>query len=244
MHLIPADDARAARWIVAGLPKFGRSVTELVPAAFEAYVRVFHPAYVRDPASTDESPIWMPLPWSEIAAAKGTTAHAGMQLPSVTGDWRSVNGALRGVFDLPPRLGTLPREVAAELATVLSRHTKAPDACWFAVWNGFGGTREDVRHAPLFTVPSRAYYLLHGSIDGIIESACDEPRQQSANIWWPDDRAWCVATEIDLNTTYVGCSTACRDDLLVHDGLEAHTIDPSSAISWRSDELNPAPRTY
>ena len=24
------------------------------------------------------------------------------------------------------------------------------------------------------------------------------------NLWWPDDRAWCVASEIDLDYTLVG----------------------------------------
>ena len=58
---------------------------------------------------------------------------------------------------------------------------------------------------------------------------------QSPSIWWPDDHAWCVATEIDLMTTYVGCSGGCRNDLLAHEGFEAFEVDPIR--DW-GDRLN------
>jgi hypothetical protein len=31
-----------------------------------------------------------------------------------------------------------------------------------------------------------------------------EDWDQSANLWWPDDDAWCVATELDFKSTYIG----------------------------------------
>ena len=64
---------------------------------------------------------------------------------------------------------------------------------------------------------------------------------QSANLWWPDDRAWCVAAEIDLNTTYIGCGDACREAILDESVLEALAIDPVSGIDWKSDPVNPWP---
>jgi hypothetical protein len=110
------------------------------------------------------------------------------------------------------------------------------------VWNGFGiSTREEVRAAPTFVVPAREYHLLHGPVDCITESVLDGLRHQSANIWWPEDRIWCVATEIDLNTTYIGCDDACRDAILALPGVEALEIDPAAGISWLSDTINPAP---
>jgi hypothetical protein len=44
--------------------------------------------------------------------------------------------------------------------------------------------------------------------------------------------------EVDFKTTYIGCSEACRDDLLARPELEADEIDPSCGIDWRSDRLN------
>ena len=62
------------------------------------------------------------------------------------------------------------------------------------------------------------------------------------SLWWPDDRAWCVATEIDLNTTYVGCDEPCRDAILATSEFEALAIDPATGITCASDLLNPTPR--
>lgn len=43
----------------------------------------------------------------------------------------------------------------------------------------------------------------------------------SPNVWWPEDRAWCVATDIDLYDTYVGGSVECVQAVLDHPDLEA-----------------------
>jgi hypothetical protein len=162
-----------------------------------------------------------------------------MQLAALTGSFEFANNPQPGVFDQPPVDGSLPSDLGAQLSAALAAHTTTPDRCWFAVWHGFGGTRADVRSAPTFEVPAREYHLLQGPADCIIESVTDWPREQSPNIWWPDDHAWCVATEIDLNTTYVGCDDACRDAILALPGVEALVIDPAAGISWRSDPLNP-----
>jgi hypothetical protein len=61
----------------------------------------------------------------------------------------------------------------------------------------------------------------------------------SANLWWPDDRAWCVATEIDFNTTYVGGSTAGVEDLLGDARFEAMNTLVTNQITSTSDRLNP-----
>jgi hypothetical protein len=57
-------------------------------------------------------------------------------------------------------------------------------------------------------------------------------------VWWPDDRAWCVATDIDLNSTYIGCDDACRAEILALSEVEALPIDPATGIDYRSDLRN------
>jgi hypothetical protein len=88
--------------------------------------------------------------------------------------------------------------------------------------------------------PGREYHLLGGPLEALSESAV-EPGYQSANLWWPADRARCVATEIDLDTTYIACDLVCRDELLGASEIEALEIEPSSGIDFASDLLNPAP---
>jgi len=53
----------------------------------------------------------------------------------------------------------------------------------------------------------------------------------SAHPWWSEDHAWCVATDIDLMTTYLGASAACVDAVL------ADPIAPT--ISFCGGDLAP-----
>lgn len=227
---MPAADARAADWIVEALRTFAESVTSLVPGGFEAYVRVFHPAYREG----------IRVRWAQIAAASGKKAHRAMQLTAFTGS-RSLYDSLPGVFDEAPEVGSLPVELTEPLIATFSRYTSTPDRCWFAVWDGFGGLLEDVRLAPTFQLPGRRYHLLSGSLDAASETVEDAIGAQSANLWWPDDHAWCVATEIDLNSTYIACNRACADAILALPAIEALPIDPLSGITINSDSLNAVP---
>ena len=218
-------DLSPARWIVESLTDFAKSVNSLVPRGFEGYVRVFHPAQLNGRS----------VSWAEIAAANGKEPHAGMQLNALTGlDDRDVQP---GVFDCSPEEGDLPTDLRRPIVDVLGGHTATADRCWFAYWYGWGGFQPQWGNPPTFATPGREYMLFAGSVD----AALDEPydfRSQSPSIWWPDDHAWCVATEIDLRTTYIGCSNACRVELLARPELEAYEIDPSIGIDWQSDRTN------
>lgn len=219
---------------MAALTDFAKSVNSLVPRGFAAYARVFHPAYA-GPGRTG------PVSWSEIASANGRRAHAAMQLGGITGMGLAAEGhpsAQAGVFDHGPDEGMLPPEIGRPLARVLARHTVTPDVCWLAVWDGFNAPLRRAPNAPAFEVPGRGYLLLRGSVETAPEPVLAAPRSQTANIWWPDDRAWCVSTEIDLRTTYVGGSEQCVADIVGLADVEAFEIDPASGISWSSDLLN------
>ncbi|MDQ6855877.1 MAG: hypothetical protein M3Z57_02230 [Candidatus Dormibacteraeota bacterium] len=178
------------------------------------------------------------MSWQEIAAAHGKQAHAGMQLNALTGSSHFTTHPLPGVFDQPPLIGSLPQDLVAQLAAALGRHTSTPERCWFAIWNGFGAMPPDVRSAPTFATPNRKYHLLAGPV----ASAADVGHPalgQSPNLWWPDDHAWCVATEIDFNTTYIACGDTAREDIVALPALEARPIDPRCGVRWDSDLINP-----
>ena len=65
------------------------------------------------------------------------------------------------------------------------------------------------------------------------------PFNQSANLWWPKDRAWCVHTEIDFNTTYVAGSQGLIDAVLASEKLEAYQLEPTDELV--NDAVNPIP---
>jgi hypothetical protein len=227
--LRPAENASPADWLRASLTTFAESVTSLVPAGFEAYVRVFHPAQRGG----------KPLRWAEIAEQHGRVVHAGMQLAALVGDVR-VEDAPRDFFDDDPP-SELPLDDAAVLARALERHTSTPERCWFAVWHGWHSSLpSQVQKGPTFPLPSREYHLLTGPAAAGAESV--GPWPQPANLWWPEDHAWCVATEIYATSTYIGCSRACADELLARDELEIFEIDPATGVHAFADEVNPPPK--
>jgi len=84
-------------------------------------------------------------------------------------------------------------------------------------------------------LPWRAYFLFSGPIEAVTAFVTDGT-DQTPNLWWPSDRAWCVATEIDLSSTYVGGSRAMIERLLTDKRIEALPADPGARLgeteSW------------
>ena len=62
--------------------------------------------------------------------------------------------------------------------------------------------------------------------------------EDGPNLWWPDDRAWCVASEIDFPYTYVGGSNQLIEEILADPLLEALAATTSQGITVDSDTVN------
>jgi hypothetical protein len=242
--LLQTDDLTGAAWIGPRLGAFGSGVHGVIPAGFEAYARILHPAE----SSADEH-----ARWDEVAAACGKVAHPLMQFHTLVGvapteydvDSAQWTGSV-------PDHGNLEPESLAALLDVLARHTDARQRCWFCLWEGYGwpvGTeRSTGTGAPRINfdarveLPQRNYVLFGGPLGAALEIGHWPTKNwflpHSPNIFWPDDVSWCVATEIDLFCTYVGGSRALIDELLADERLEvwaAHLDDP---VAHDSDALN------
>jgi hypothetical protein len=235
----PADAAAAATWVANGLQGFATSVVSIVPAGFPAYARIYHPAWkIQDGTRT-------PVRWTEVAKANNRVAHRQMQWPRIMGDtYVHTNQPQSAASELSfeePSEGSLPPEVARPLWQTLARYTTTAATCWFAVWEGFGCLRAEVRSAPSFDIPHRRLHLFWAAIEAIEASFCEPPfyYHQSANLWWPNDRAWCVATEIDFMTTYVAGPAEAIAALTACAELEVDVVAPSDGVTWASDSLNP-----
>jgi hypothetical protein len=228
-------------WIAeALLPAADARVGSLVPPVFEAYARVFHPA-VRYPddelfgIDSDEPDV--DVTWAEVAAHNGRIAHPAMAWASITGSTDFLDGDDQpGLWNDSPAVGHLPVAVATGLAGVLARHTATAAGCWFGVdttWRP--GAEPDLRLGDV------DYALVHGPAALAAANFAEEPAEQSAHLWWPEDRAWFVATHIDLMTTYVGAGAGCIADLLAADGLEVAAVSADHRVTWDADTVNPRP---
>jgi hypothetical protein len=93
---------------------------------------------------------------------------------------------------------------------------------------------------PTMSIPGRDYFLFRGPLEAASHLAFDEVFQ-SPNLWWPDDRAWCVATEIDGDSTYIGGSEACIAAVLGDERFEALPSSIDHRFDAWGDEVNPRP---
>ena len=184
---------------------FARSVASFLPGHFESYARVYHPAEYNHVTAS-------PAPaWRQLASA------AGVDLSDT-----SAFEALRASSATQTREGTLPVALLDPLIEHLLPATTTPERCFFAVWEGFGASAVPGTLEPKLELPERAYHLFSGPIEGARTSYSSISfDHQSANLWWPADHAWCVATEVDLAWTYVGGARACIQALLADPRLQA-----------------------
>ena len=238
-------DVTAGRWVEDGFSTDFASVGSLVPGGYTAYARLLHPAW--DTADN-------PVAWSTVAEWSGRVHHPLMSFKGI-----STPAAGHGLGPPPwnndPNDGSLDEEVAAELLPLLGQFTDTPEHCYFGVWEGYGQysggvtlltsdgsgrplpTPRDIRRAQRIRGCNRDYLLYVGELQDITAfyaNFLSEP----PNIWWPTDRAWFVATDIDLDSTYIGASQECIDALLRHPALETVPAEYRASVAMTADTIN------
>jgi len=232
-----ASDAGPAQWIVDSLHEFAQDVGSVVPPLFEAYCRIFHPAELRTADG------FQAITWHEVAARTGATPHREMQFPNISGRWEGVRGGQDDPWPdfADPEEGSIPAEIVEVALPILEASTTTPEHCYFAVWEGWGDLANEIRRAPAVELPERRMHLLEGPLAGATQPLGAHGFLRSANLWWPADKSWCVATEVDFEWTYVGGTSGYIDQIVNHKRLEAMTVEIKDGITWASDKLNPAP---
>lgn len=242
--LRPSDDVELAAWIAPKLGTILGSAGLVIPVRFAAYARILHP--VRN--DTGE---W--TTWSAVAEAKGVAPDATMRWHRLMGsdDPSDVPGASWEYGD--PELGNLLPRALVPLTTLLAEHTGTPDRCWFCIWEGHGWlwAGHGLRHhdsdgvEPAFLMdherfgrrvhlPNRDYLLCTGPVTAaltISDRLGESVWPKSPNLWWPADRAWCVASEIDHQATVVGGSSALIEAIVRYPDLEAFAVHPDDWVA-------------
>ena len=236
-----SGDVSQARWIEESLSEWKLGMlAAIMPASFLVYARIFHPAYLGE---REEKPVR----WSTVASWTGRTVHPQMQFERIA----ALSEELRDLYKDPPwghlpQYGSIPEDECRTLQNVLKAFTSTPDQCYFCLWEGYGNidTRLYKRGARVRT-PGRDYLLFRGPLDAVMSFLGDRTDPfwgYSPNIWWPEDRAWCVSTEIDLFDTYLGGSRECIDAVLSTPELEVLPTIFETRVDVGGDVVN-APDT-
>ena len=90
-------------------------------------------------------------------------------------------------------------------------------------------------YGPRVRLPNREYLLFTGPLEAAPELGATIGETfwpQSPNLFWPQDHAWCVASEIDLSYTLVAGSEPLAEALVADERLQAALVDPGDALTW------------
>lgn len=128
--------------------------------------------------------------------------------------------------ETPDGASSLSERKLRELERIL-RPATGDQECYFAFWDGYGwlsgppvsaslpgpggdqgavhpwlpgGLGSPVPNSASATIHGQTYLLYEGDLAGC---AALLPVGQTPNLWWPRDRSWCVATDFDLDVSYV-----------------------------------------
>jgi hypothetical protein len=250
-----SSDVHQADWIAERLTPWDEyRITMLVPAGFEAYARVLHPV------DTPEDGGRL-VRWADVAAWSGMPLRKDAQFHSIALPPAGPAGP-PPFGGHAPQEGTLYTADAEAIAAITRAWTATPDECWFCVWDGFGWDHASVsavltengqppeiigeprrdpvpaaiRAGPRVRLPNREYLLYQGPAEAVTATAgIPDSRGQCANLCWPADHAWCVASEIDLPWTYVGGPRGLIGAILADDRIEALPAAPDDPVSRVED---------
>lgn len=265
--LVPDTRVEEAEWYTAALAGFGGRVECVVPRGYPAYARILHRA--RGPRSG--SVRWAEVaaatgrvlhPLAQFASLAGRWQYerrVGLGWPGKNPD--------EGTLDLE-QLRELCRILAAHTTTaelcwltVWEGWGNLPSA-----WpRSYPRIRQPHRAYFLFQLPlgdvvdfsiaidsfheesSSSRYLVSSSsaaaaADDVAVPTGGRPvRTQSPSQWWPADRAWAVATEIDFDSTLVAGSDALIQEIVNSAELEAFRVESTDDLTTAGDAVNTGP---
>ena len=192
--------------------------------------------------------------WREVTDWSGRTYHPTMQFERISVSRGSTQGP---PFSRSPRVGNL-KELCAALYESLASWTTNTDI-WLGIWEGHGilhhpkpasfsdanpdcdrelaelGAR--IAASPRFEHPNRSYLLARTPITAVTKLS-RFAYGITPSLAWPDDFAWCVATEMDFDSTLVAASEECPNALLADDRLETLRVQPEGRLDIGGDALN------
>lgn len=246
--LEPVEDLRQADWVREALKDWPRGreflVRDLVPPIFEAYARILHRAH------RPEDRRYPTGRWAERAEQLGRTLGPETSWYELTGTnfadgpardaWvpNEGNSSEEEVMSLAALLSdhtTTPLECwyamwsgwgdLSGVSGTMYRTLGGPVVELMIRWKSWlESTRARREAARLKTFPlldgGRSYLLFEGAVDDASRFDLGY-RFQSPALWWPEDRAWFVHTEIDALSTYLGGSQALIDLLVGEQVLES-----------------------
>lgn len=205
-------DGAAGQWIADALEpvlrdreRFG-AVAATIPGHYQGYARILH--RVSGNAATE-------IRWADVAAQKRTSVHPAVQFHRLAQTEIYGNAVLDGAVYGRPDLGALDEIQSEALAQIVAGCTEVDQDIlqavwvgWDGFWPGNGGIPDGVGERLRVGGGLREYWVFRGSMAELALPPwrADGTHSEMPNLVWPADRSWCLATEVDFDSTVVGGS--------------------------------------
>jgi hypothetical protein len=164
-----------------------------------------------------------------------------------------------------PDRGNLAHATLTVLCNLLAEDAEDEPDCYFCLWEGHSEletygwlettfaphSKVTARNRHTFTsdeiarsrlhLPDRDYVVLAGPLRSALRIgsfAAELFWPQSPNLFWPADQAWCVASEIDFDSTLVGGPLRLVDAILHTPELDAWPITADDSLACDADKIN------
>jgi hypothetical protein len=220
-------------WIAANRRPFSDfAVGSLVPVVFDGYTRVLHPAWAGP---------GVPVRWETVAKWAGRPMHSLAQWDFL---FRPKDEPTSPApFVAHPDTGGLPPRQLAVLCDLLATHTSTPDLSFVGVWEGYAWLADsEWSGSPTLRLDERTFLVRQGPLGLALGVGWCRSHgvfvAEPPTILWPTDRAWFVASDPDLDSTYIGGPDALIESLMSHPDLEAWRATADDLVSIGSDEIN------
>ncbi len=193
-HFRPADTVASTDWIGESCQGEPWTVGALVPNRYESLLRVFAPA----PCPGD----W----WSAYREIFEVVASIGEHhTSSPDRAWFAIweghgfdRAAARVAWPDPP-VDVTERRARNDERSRLRHENRRDNAA----------IRGALDQVPRFERPGRTYYLLNGPVTAVTQLHYpDGGGWRNPDLFWPDDRRWFVATDVDFWSLYIGGSSS------------------------------------
>ena len=256
-------DVSAGEWLRERMTGAPGTVGGSVPRGYAAYARVLHPVEGPPGAPTTWAQVCARTgrtPHATMQWAAITTPAPGTDLPvGSEGRWEHVDvmaGHLQPVV-LAPLLEVLAPATgqqecwhalwegwgwehgsSAVLVAVLDDGPPPPPPAP----EQLSPVLEEAFRGPRLRLPGRDHLLFAGPLSAALATGRhpvpDWFLPQSPNLLWPADRSWCLATEIDVDSTLVGGPVRLVEELLAAPGVEAYEVGEDDDLTVWGDRVN------
>ena len=223
----PEPRAEVADWVHERCTGVPWTLNSIVPTGFARYVRILHPAWAADALDPADEDAWKklragwrdaeelrPVKWRDVARQRGRTLERAAQWYDVDPSTQR-EGGTAGID--PPYEGELTREIVNSTFSILANFGGAQKEVVCGFWEGFNLPHLQRRRSAALTSLCRGvgYVLFRSTLAAVkagwLAAIEYSVRKHGAgtggftpNLMWPTTRAWYMAVDFNLRSTYVG----------------------------------------